>query len=160
MKKLIFIICSIVLLSGCNNLNTNNISSLNKSMSEKGDLMIAEGRWAVVDQKSSNSLIPKINSVSITCDKTKMTCSELQAKLFTPEDFSDLNHNLLYPEQFFYKVLEWEEGIIIAVRKAPVADIRLRISIPDGVVEKSFRETKARGSETADPTIHANWVLK
>ena len=49
-----------------------------------------------------------------------------------------------------FKFIEWSSARIIARDEAHVADIELRISLSDRAAERSFRETKARASETAD----------
>jgi hypothetical protein len=41
-----------------------------------------------------------------------------------------------------------------------VADLELRLSLSDLSVERSFRETKARGDDTADPKNAGHWVLE
>jgi hypothetical protein len=71
-----------------------------------------------------------------------------------------LKNNLLYNQAFTYQIIDWTNDIINAKREAPVADIQITISLKDNFAEKSFRETKARGSDTANPNVYGKWILE
>jgi hypothetical protein len=89
-----------------------------------------------------------------------MMCKEVESFVFTPKEQPILKKNLLYNEEFTYQIIDLTNDIIKAKRSAPVADIEIIISLKDNFAEKSFRETKARGSETANPDIYGKWVLE
>jgi len=120
-------------------------------------LVIVEGRWKKSASSTSN-LLARINTAYITCNKHSMTCEENTAVLSTPQDA--LPANLLYIVNVNYKIISWSDGIIKAKYEAPVADFDLRISLLDKFAERSFRETEARGSETANPNVFGHWVLE
>ena len=106
------------------------------------------------------SIISKINFTSITCDRNNMTCKEIESLVFTPKEQPILKNNLLYNQEFTYQIIDWSDDTIKAKREAPVADIEITISLKDNFAEKSFRETKARGSGTANPNIYGKWILE
>jgi len=89
-----------------------------------------------------------------------MTCTETIALLFGPDDKTPDGVSRLFLQTNDYKVIEWSSTTIVARENAPVADIELRISLADRSAERSSRETKARGSETANPGISRHWVLE
>lgn len=120
-------------------------------------LVIVEGRWKQTDS-SGGKLLARINSAYVICNKLSMTCEENTAVLATPQDAPPAN--LVYIVNIKYKINEWSDGIIKARHEAPVADFELRISLRDKSAERSFRETKARGSETGNPNIFGHWVLE
>ena len=64
-----------------------------------------------------------------------------------------------YPDEYF--IQSWsDDGTILAKREDIAADWDVRISTKDETAEKSYRETKARGNEKADPTVVHTWVLE
>jgi hypothetical protein len=87
-----------------------------------------------------------------------MACEENIAVLATPQDTPP--GNTLYVLSTQYKIISWSNDIINARYEAPVAEFELKISVRDEFAERTFRETKARGSETANPNIYAHWVLE
>lgn len=97
------------------------------------------------------------NAVSVRCDRDSARCEEIIAVLYGPDErFPRHNLDLV---TLTYTVSEWTDSIIRASSAAPVGDFELRISMADKVAERSFRETKGRGAEGADPCIVRNWVL-
>ena len=80
--------------------------------------------------------------------------------MFTPNEQPILETKALYHNEFTYEIINWADDVIKAKRSAPVADIEIKISLKDNFAEKSFRETKARGSETANPDHYGKWVLE
>lgn len=157
MKKIICVAVVTMLLGGCS--QTNTIQSIPKTISIKKDFILIEGRWEKTT-KGYSHIIPKINSTSIICDKNSMTCVEREAMVITPQERSLLKESLLDVQEFEYQIIEWSDSLVRAKREAPVADVEIRISLKDESVEKSFRETKARGSETANPNVFGHWILK
>jgi len=141
----------------------DQIHSAGKSINEYEDNVIVQGRWKKIAGTRDFCQIPIINTVYIVCDKQTMTCYENIAELVTPHEeplFKDLNRCVLQSIQFEYKIIDWSDGIIRAKQEALVGDFELRISIKDKTAERSWRETKARGSETSDPSIYENCVLE
>ncbi len=89
-----------------------------------------------------------------------MQCFESEAKVITSEETKVLKESLLTIDRFEYQIIEWSDTLLRAKREAPVADVELRVSFADKSVEKSFRETTARGSETSNPEVFEYWILK
>lgn len=128
--------------------------------SESNSFAKFEGRWRALVKKE-NPLIPELNSVKVICNKNTMTCVESMALLFTEKDkVPTPMEGFLAPQSNKYKVLEWTSELIRAREEAPVADIELRISLGDKSVERSFRETTARGVSTSNPNNVQHWVLE
>lgn len=157
LKKIISIIFITSLLTGCSNLN--NIETPPKSIKKTENFVFAEGRWKALPG-TKPSIISRINFTSITCNRNTMTCEEIESVLFTPKEQPIIKSNLLYNQEFTYQIIDWSDDIIKAKREAPVADIEITISLKDNFAEKNFRETKARGSETANPDIYGKWILE
>lgn len=126
---------------------------------QSGFHVTLEGRWRATTQPGF-AVIPRVNTTSGSCSKKSMTCTEMIALLFRPEDKTPDGVRLLFLQTNNYEVIEWSSTTILAREKAPVADVELRISLGDRSAERSSRETKARGSETADPNISRHWVLE
>jgi len=89
-----------------------------------------------------------------------MTCLEKTAVLATPEDSPILKEKFLYILDVNYRIINWSDDIINAKYEALVADFEIRISLRDKFAERSFRETKARGSETANSNVYEHWILE
>jgi hypothetical protein len=138
----------------------DTVESPSKLISLSEDYVFVTGRWKRVASTAKFAVVPRINTVSILCDKRSMTCQETIANLFTPEEVSYLKTNLLLSNEGVYKIVEWSNQIIHAKYVTFVADFELRISVKDGFAERRYRETKARGDQTADPTIYAEWILE
>jgi hypothetical protein len=147
----------LMLLFGCSDIDS--IESPRKSIKKADNVISAEGRWKAL-QGTKPNIISKINFTSITCDRTTMTCKEMESLLFTPKEQSLLKKNLLYNQEFVYQITDLTDDIVKAKRSPPVADVEISISLKDNFAEKSFRETKARDSETANPDVYGKWVLE
>jgi len=156
-KNMIFLMLATVLLVGCHDLG--NIDSPKKRIKQDGNTVLAEGRWKAIPGTKAG-IISAINSTSITCDRKTMTCREVESLLFTPKEHPFLNHNILYNQEFTYQIIDWSDNIIRAKREALVADVQIAISLRDNFAEKSYRETRARGSDTANPDVSGKWVLE
>ncbi|SRR6266849_7469388 len=115
----------------------------------------ATGRW----QKSAGNLnkSPAINTLEIWCDKGLGSCRETRAILTTPKDSDFQSPAHLFTYYHEYRIVSWSDGNLIAREETPAFDIDLKISVTDKVVEKNWRETRARGNETADPN---NWLIE
>jgi hypothetical protein len=118
-----------------------------------------EGRWLTISQTGSTK-IPKLNTISGICIRQNKTCEERLANLFGKGEWSANGPGYLSVTTTEFQIIEWSSDRIVARYEAPVADVELRISLADRSVERSFRETKARGSDTADPKIAVHWVLE
>lgn len=156
-KKFITLIFIAALLMGCSDLNS--IETPPKRINKKENVVFAEGRWKAMPGTKA-SIIAKINFTTITCYHNNMTCKEIESLVFTPKEQSLLKKNILYNQEFTYPIIDWANDIIKAKRKTPVADFEITISLKDNFAEKSFRETKARGNETANPDIYGKWILE
>jgi hypothetical protein len=139
----------------------NNVESPNRRVDVviPHRLVTFEGRWRTVSQTGSTS-IPRLNTATGHCEKATMTCSESIAKLYGKNEWPGRSNGFLRVANTDFRVIEWSKDRVVARYEAPVADIEIRISLSDGSAERSFRETKARGSETADSKIAGHWVLE
>jgi hypothetical protein len=137
----------------------DEISSPTKDIRSFGNYVSIQGRWKKTT-KGNHHKLSRINSTYITCDKQSMTCLEKTAVLATPEDYPILKEKFLYILDINYRIINWSDDIIDAKNEALVADFEIRISLRDKFAERSFRETKARGSETANPNVYEHWVLE
>jgi hypothetical protein len=146
-----------VLLFGCSDLN--NIESPSKSLKRVNELVYAEGRWKALSGTTAR-IISKINFTSITCDRNSKTCKEMLSYVYAPKESRIYKNSTLYSDKFTYQIIDWSNDVIKAKWDAPVADIEITISLKDNFAEKSYRETKTRGSESANPDIYGKWVLE
>ncbi len=81
--------------------------------------------------------------------------------MHTPEDTpKDISGAFLHVLLLDYNIIDWSGDTIRAKYEGPVADIELRISVKDKVGERSYRETKSRGSEKSDPNVFQSWILE
>ncbi len=89
-----------------------------------------------------------------------MTCKEIESLVFTPEEQPNLNKNLLYNQEWMYKIIAFSKDIIKAKSSGFGMDMEITISLRDNVVQKDFRESKARSSKGDDPYNYGRWVLE
>jgi hypothetical protein len=151
----IFFIASIIF--GCSDLN--NIDSPSKDIKKVDEFVFAEGRWKALSGTTAR-IISKVNFTSITCDRNSKTCKEIISYVFAPKESRIHKKSTLYSDKFTYQIIDWNNDVIKAKGDAPVADIEITISLKDNFAEKSYRETKARGSESANPDIYGKWMLE
>jgi hypothetical protein len=118
-----------------------------------------EGRWRVIADRVGVHM-PKLNTISGVCRRNTKTCEESVAKLFRKSEWLRDRPGYLIVTTTEFEIVEWSSARIVARYEAPVADLELRLSLSDLSVERSFRETKARGSDTADPKNAGHWVLE
>jgi len=121
--------------------------------------VIFEGRWKAIS-KQKIEMLPPINSTVGSCDRKLMTCAETVALFYGSGDKTPSGDPYLFLQTHEYRIVEWTEARITAREEAPVADIEIRISLVDNSIERSAKETRARGSETADPNISRHWILE
>jgi len=159
--KMILVFLTLLLLvlsSAC--FKTDSIDSERKQIQAVENYVFVKGRWKKTEGTSSSHSPARMNTVSIICDKNALTCKEIIAEVVTPQDDSFFKTKQLFIHEMTYRIVDWSNEIIIAKYAAPVADLDLRISIKDGIAEKHWRETKARGSDTANPNIYTNLILE
>ena len=123
---------------------------------EASSLVSFHGQWRPTAQ-AGGLMNWAANAVSVRCDHGSARCEEVLALLYAPDE--RFPHHSLDLVTLTYTVSEWTDSIIRVSSVAPVGDFELRISMADKVAERSFRETKDRGAEGADPSIVRNWVL-
>jgi hypothetical protein len=127
---------------------------------EGKDYLSAQGRWKRTAGSVTLHNPSRINSTFITCTKDSMTCTEVTAKLVTPQEIPHFEKATLFADATTYQIVEWSNNIIHAKYLAHVADFELRISLMDKFIERRWRETKARGSTTSDPNNYEQWILE
>lgn len=141
-------------------LSSPTISSINKSVvvsKDFGGYVSLRGRWRSIAH--AGSIPPELAKVTdISCSKPERACREAIASLrkigpwgreFQLDVFS---HH--------YIITEWSEQRIRGVSEKPVGDLEIRISLADRSAEKSWRETKARGSTSASEDVYEHYVLE
>lgn len=132
----------------------------------RGGYVSATGRWRLTSGQLYLVPILPINTVEISCWKDLMKCDEVMAIIYTPDKAvhgniaSALPHKELYVAQAHFRVIEWTASRIVARRETPPADIEIHILLKDNIAERHHRETKARGSTSADPKVRWAWVLE
>jgi len=160
MTKILIAIIFIFLLGlmyACSEID--KISSPPKEIRLIDNYVFVQGRWKKTTKTNYHKL-SRINSTYITCDKKSMTCKENTAVLVTPEDEPESKLRTLYIVDLTYQIINWSDDIINSKSEGPVADFEIKISLRDKFAERSFRETKARGSETANPNVYEHWILE
>jgi hypothetical protein len=161
MKKLkIVIFCStlMVIITACS--VDDRIYSISKNISTIDNSVFVTGRWKTVSSAKKHTSPAQINTVSISCHKDSMTCREVLAQLVTPNDEPSWKTKSLTVIEFTYSIANWSDEVIYATYAASVADFELRISVKDKVAEKRCRETKSRGSDTADPNLYYHLIVE
>jgi hypothetical protein len=139
----------------------NEVHTSTKEIITKNDRIEAKGRWVETARLNAKApLIPKLNSVEIVCDRAKGICHEAIASLFTKDDVPQLSGQLLMAVITEYKILRWDASGITAKAAKPVADEEIKINIETKTVTRRHRETKARGSQTANPNLVIEWELR
>jgi len=118
-----------------------------------------EGRWKAISQQKTE-MLPPINTAIGHCSKKTFTCSETIAMYYRPNDRTPSGDPYLYLQTHDYRIVEWTPTRITAREEAPVADIEIRISLADNSIERSAKETTARGSMSANPNITRHWILE
>lgn len=145
--------------TGCNS-SLPPIDTAHKSIAKHGNYFFVTGHWKQTERKGLAKLA-RVNTVDITCDKDTMTCRENFACLYAKGEDETATVNSLSMGSIDYKIVEWSaDNTIRAVYNAPVADIEIKISLKDNFAERSFRETSARGNDTASPDVYSHWILE
>ena len=121
----------------------------------------ARGRWVVTARVNSTApLLARLNSVEVVCYKARGICNEAIAVLYTVQDVPQLSAPFLTAVMSEYKITRWDVSGITAISAKPVADVELKIDLKAGTVTRRHQETKARGSQTANPNAFVTWELK
>jgi hypothetical protein len=157
MREMISIIFIVLLLIGCT--DSNDIRSPRKSIQKVEQFVFASGRWKVLPGTNSK-IISKINFTSITCDHGSKVCEETTSLFRNPKEDTMYDNYMLFSQHFTYQITDWRDDTIKAKYEASVGDAEITISLKDNFAEKSWRETKARGSESSNPDIYGKWVLE
>jgi hypothetical protein len=131
------------------------VRSIRKVVHKEANYVLLEGRWSLLTPSERTDL-PEANSVQVRCWKEMGTCTEAIAMLYTKSDAA----GLLSVIMFEHEILEWSDRLIRTQSQRPVADIEIRISLVDRSVERTVRETEARGARPVDPTNLQSWVLR
>jgi uncharacterized hydantoinase/oxoprolinase family protein len=149
MRLLTPLLAAIVL---CGAVRAQDPQTLPKQIKADSDRVAVSGRW-VPTAALSAPFIPRANSVEIVCTKVTGTCHEAVAALYTRTDEPRLNAPFLLATLTEFKIRKWDASQIVAVAERPVADVTLDIGLTSGDVLLTHRETQARGSKTADPSV-------
>lgn len=121
----------------------------------------ASGRWVIINRLNSTApLLAQLNSVEIVCNKAQSICREVTAALYTKEDAPQLSGQFLTASFSEYKITRWDASGVTAISAKPVADIEIQIDLKAGTSRRRYQETKARGSQTANPNLVVVWELK
>jgi hypothetical protein len=130
-------------------------------LEEDRSYLLIEGRWRRLGN-SRSVLVPDMNHVRVECYRRERVCIEHIAKLITPDDDDTglATTKSLFVMKETFQIGEWTEDTISARATPRAADLNLRISLRDGVAERSARWTPARGAEVSDPSVTYNWVLR
>lgn len=135
--------------------------SLPREIAATGDRMAATGRWVRTRRVNSTApLIARLNSVDIVCVKARGVCHEAVALLYTREDAPQMSGQFLTSLLTEYEIKRWDDSEISAVAAKSVADVEIRIDLKAGTATRRHRETKARGSRTANPDLIVEWELR
>ena len=161
--RVVFFILTLILLISSPMINAESVEQImspGKTITNFGSYLKVQGRWKKIQTNLQHGHVAHINTVSITCDKQSLICQEIVSEVATPKDAPILSHPFLLVHTLEYKVLEWSENTIHAKCEAGVADLEIKIALKDNVVERRFRETKTRGSITANPDLAESWILE
>lgn len=138
----------------------STIHTLPKSSYMDQNIFFLSGHWTPITEKTYPP-VPKLNAAQIYCAKRQNYCSEVVAGLVSETDNTpNMMIGLLHVDQHEYRIVEWSDETIRAIKEFPVANIELMISIGHRTAERSFRETRARGAETANPGNYKVWLLE
>ena len=159
MKVLLFVVIAIVSL-GQPTLS-DDVRTLPKKITSANGRVEASGRWAVTKRVNSTApLIAQLNSVDIICKKAEGVCYESIAALFTKDDVPQISWQFLTAVMSEFKIIRWDASGITAISAQPVADVELKIDVKARTAIRRHQETKARGNQTADPSVIVLWELK
>jgi len=128
---------------------------------DAGEWLGLEGHWRSPTDRYSVEL-PRINSVAVDCWRKRMVCVEHLAKLIQPADDDGglVRRPTLFAFGNEYRIVEWSDSHLVARYEPRAVDIEIRVSFPDQVVERSFRETTSRGAPGAATSEVFHWLLE
>jgi hypothetical protein len=145
-------------ISGCAKAD-DSVRSMPFAFDANANVVRLSGRW-VTDQTLDAPLLAKVNTAEIICTKRRMSCVEAVALLLTPDDNPRAPGELLFSVLGEYRIESWSDASVVAISEKKVADVTLRIDLANRRVSRRHQETKARGSESADPTFIVDWRLE
>ena len=159
MRVLLVIVIAIVSLDGPT--RSDDVRTLPKKITSANGRIEASGRWVVTKRVNSTAPhIAQLNSVEIICKKAEGLCHEAIAALFTKDDVPQISWKFLTAVTSEFKITRWDASGITAISAKPVADVELKIDVKAGTATRRHQETKARGNQTADPSVIVVWELK
>jgi hypothetical protein len=157
MKRLAII--AFALLAACSGEKEEEPRTIPLEVETSPGLVTASGRW-VSSAKLDTPFLARINSADISCRQETMSCTDALAVMMTSKDEPRLNGELLLSVLDSYTIDSWTDTNIHATSEKPVADLTLEIDLVRKLLKRTYRETKARGSSTADPTFIVAWDLQ
>ena len=119
----------------------------------------ASGRWVSAVLLPA-PVLPQINSVEVVCSRARGICQEAVASLYTQDDVPQLPRPFLTVSLSEYKVTRWDASGVTASSPKPAADVEIQIDLKTQAIIRQYRETKARGNQTANPDRVIRWELK
>lgn len=138
---------------------SDDVRTLPKKVTSENGIVVASGRWVLTTPFEFPPLSQR-NSVEIVCNKARGICHEAIAALYTKDDVPQMNGQFLTAVISEYKVTRWNASGIVAISAKPVADVKIQIDLQQGTAKRRYQETKARGSQTANPSLVVDWELK
>ena len=157
--KLLLVAIAIILQNGV--ALADEPRTLPKRITSANGKVEASGRWVVTTRLNSSApLLARLNSIEIVCDKAQGICHEAIAVLYTGEDVPQMSGQFLTASFSEYKITRWDALGITATSAKPVADVEIQIDLKAGIATFRHQETKARGSQTANPKLVLVWELK
>jgi len=159
MKVLILILIAMVTIDQPN--LSDDVRTLPKKITSSAGRVEVSGRWIVTKRVNSTApLVSQMNSVDIICKKAEGVCHESIAALFTKDDVPQISWHFLTAVMSEFKITRWDASGITALSAQPVADVELKIDVKANAATRRHQETKARGNQTADPSVIVVWELK
>jgi hypothetical protein len=128
----------------CN--RTSSLNTLPMNISSSRDHIRVEGSWRKIGGTGDATPVP--NVFRIDCNTREMSCIENGAWI-DPGYGNWLERwpflRLLPSAE--YQVIRWEDGILLAEHAYSNSDCTLRISIRDKKISRTWRGTRARGTD-------------
>jgi hypothetical protein len=149
----------VTLLAACRGAGEEEVRTIPLDVEVSPSVVTASGRW-VTGMKLDAPLLPRINAADIVCTRETMSCTDAIAALLTSKDEPEVKGQLLLSVLDSYIIDSWTETRIRAKSEKPVADLSLEIDLARKELKRTFQETKARGSATANPDFIVTWQLQ
>jgi len=87
-----FLVLTLIL--GCNMSRPgriDQIQSLRKAFWSSNGYVLAQGRWKVTAGAAKHVTVRQVNTTTISCNKSKMTCTEILGEVVTPREADALS---------------------------------------------------------------------